>query len=619
MILAASVIALFIGPGLLSLLGKNRHVEEFLDGLVLVAIGGLVALHLLPESITYGGSWAVGAALLGFFIPMVAEHTVLGAGRGGDPKPLLLVLALSGLAIHAFLDGIALTEEAYGAIHAGHEHSMDQLGMLSLGVLLHRLPVGLALWSIVQPARGASTAFGLLAMLSLFTIAGHSLGPASVEMIPMTMFAVFQALIAGSLIHVVLHRPTFIRTIERAGLHTSGFLGAVCGLMLVGVNLVGHAHEHPEAGDGVGHTFYMLALESAPALLFAFLAGGLLKVLMPMNAVHWLRRGGATGQAVKGMAFGLPLPVCSCGVVPLYQSLTKRGAPPAAALAFLVATPELGVDALLVSLPLLGVEMTIARLICAAVVAVFVAMAVSRWMDSNAVPPEEAEVSKTYASRRERIIHGLRYGYEDLLDDTMPWIITGLAIAAIANPLLDAQWLRELPYGLEVPLFALLGMPVYVCASGATPIVAILLMHGVSPGAGIAFLLTGPATNMTTYGVLSGLHGRRTALLFGAAVAVGAMGVGFATDLYFDGALASPLSEGHPAHDSLLHQFSLAALCVAFAWSVLRIGPREQFAQVLPSSGGHDHSGHDHSGHDHSGHDHGHDPDEQTTSCCGGS
>ena len=164
---------------------------------------------------------------------MLAEHAVLGFGRGSHSTKLVLGLALSGLAIHAFLDGIALTEEAYAAVHAGHGHDTDRLGMLSAGVLLHRLPVGLALWSIVRPGRGAGLAFGLLAMISVFTVVGHNLGPESVQAMPMGIFGIFQALVAGSLVHVVLHRPSMIQSGDREGLNVSASMGALVALGLL--------------------------------------------------------------------------------------------------------------------------------------------------------------------------------------------------------------------------------------------------------------------------------------------------------------------------------------------------------------------------------------------------
>ena len=100
------------------------------------------------------------------------------------------------------------------------------------------------------------------------------------------------------------------------------------------------------------------------------------------------------------------------------------------------------------------------------------------------------------------------------------WSSLGLVVAAMAVPMLDPAWIRSVPDSLQVLLCAALGMPVYVCASGATPLVAVFLAAGVSPGAGIAFLLAGPATNVTTFGVLSSLHGRKASFSFAAAVTV---------------------------------------------------------------------------------------------------
>ena len=102
-----------------------------------------------------------------------------------------------------------------------------------------------------------------------------------------------------------------------------------------------------------------------------------------------------------------------------------------------------------------------------------------------------------------------RTGFVDVLDETGPWIVFGLAVAALMATELDPDGLASLPNSIQLPLFALIGLPVYVCASGATPLVAVLIALGVSPGAALVFLLTGPAMNVTTFGVLTKLHGRR--------------------------------------------------------------------------------------------------------------
>jgi hypothetical protein len=167
-----------------------------------------------------------------------------------------------------------------------------------------------------------------------------------------------------------------------------------------------------------------------------------------------------------------------------------------------------------------------------------------------------------------------------MVDSTGPWIIIGIALAAAVEPFLDPSAFAALPRGLEIPLFALLGMPIYVCASGSTPLVAVLLAKGVSPGAAIAFLLTGPATNLTTFGVLGRLHGRRTALLFAGTTALFAVLIGYAVELV----LPASRIELPPLHEhtaTLLQWAALACLAALYLVSLARQGVRGFVGQVI--------------------------------------
>ena len=125
-----------------------------------------------------------------------------------------------------------------------------------------------------------------------------------------------------------------------------------------------------------------LALESAPALPIAYFLAGLIKVFLIPAPVSWMNRGSRFAQAARGMVFGLPMPICSCGVLPRYETLMKRGVAPTAGVAFLIATPELGIDALLLSIPLLGSDLTMARLIAAIIVALAAGYILGRLMPS---------------------------------------------------------------------------------------------------------------------------------------------------------------------------------------------------------------------------------------------
>jgi uncharacterized membrane protein YraQ (UPF0718 family) len=198
----------------------------------------------------------------------------------------------------------------------------------------------------------------------------------------------FQALLAGSLLHVVLrHPPTATGEEPARTWHAASVLGGLAAAALVFG--LGELHVHAEqSGGGVGAGFLELALESAPAVLFAYLAVGIMHAL-PMDLFRILRRGSPWGQALRGTLVGLPISVCSCGVIPLYRSLVVSGVPTTAAMAFLVATPELEITAVILSLSLLGTGITVARLAAAFVLALLVGRvvgALARSVPQSAVP-----------------------------------------------------------------------------------------------------------------------------------------------------------------------------------------------------------------------------------------
>lgn len=329
-------------------------------------------------------------------------------------------------------------------------------------------------------------------------------------------------------------------------------------------------------------TFGILLLESAPALLFGYFLAGIVPHLLTPSRSEALTQGGSFLQSFKGVVFGLPLPVCSCGVLPLYESLIRRGAPPAAALAFFVATPELGIDAALLSLPLLGTSLTVARLVCAFAVAMLVALLVGARMRKSATMSQDKPQQGSQGSWPERIRAGLRFGFVELFDHTIPWIVIGLVIAAVAEPLLSHDALQNIPPSIQVVLSALVGIPVYVCASGATPLAAIAIHKGLSAGAALAFLIAGPATNITTFGVLARLHGRKIAFWFGGVVTLLAILVGWSIDgLGIVGAPVLEASNFAEEQRSWFSWFCVGVLAMLMLASLRRQGPRGALHQLI--------------------------------------
>lgn len=336
------------------------------------------------------------------------------------------------------------------------------------------------------------------------------------------------------------------------------------------------------AVPGFVRTLGTLVLESAPALLFGYALAGLVPMLLTRARTSSLVSGGRLKQALRGVAFGLPLPVCSCGVLPLYESLVRRGAPPAAAIAFFVATPELGLDAVALSVPLLGSSLTVARVSAAFLVALLVALWVGPRSAATRIITSEPAATADEEPLKDRAMAGLRFGFIEVFDHTMPWVALGLVIAALAEPMLSHGALSAIPAPLQAPVAALVGVPLYVCASGATPVAALALHKGLSAGAAIAFLIAGPATNVTTFGVLTRLHGRRVALMFGVAVTVLAVIAGWTVDAI--GVTAAPVLEEHleaGAHAGWFAWLSLAGLVALMLASLFRQGPRGALQQII--------------------------------------
>tara|TARA_Y100001978_G_C23697835_1_gene438717 strand:- start:2207 stop:4045 length:1839 start_codon:yes stop_codon:yes gene_type:complete len=578
-LLVLSLLVLAVGPALHQLARATGTLLAALDGFVYVTMGGMVLFHILPETYHLSG-WPVFIALaLGLLGPGWVEHRL--EDLAPQAHTVASLLALVGIGLHGFTDGLALGQ-------GGHEQADEY--MLPWAVILHRLPVGLMVWFLLRPVYGVRLALATLLLIGVFTIMGFELGEIAVGELAIDGLGLFQAFVSGTLLHVVVHRSYPIDEVgasPAARRRQSGF-GAVGGLVLLVFIVTDHLD--PAIVDS-SQAFMRLAWESAPALLLAYLAAGLVYGFMPKGSLAWMSRGGNLSQSLRGMGFGLPLPICSCGVVPVYRSLVSKGVPVSAALSFLVATPELSIDAVLISLPLLGGEFTLVRVACAAAVALLVGWGVGRWVVPHVTTQQEVLSEEPPMRAQSRLVHSLKTGLVDVVDDTAPWIMLGLGVAALADALLLTNALNSIPDWSEVALFALLGIPTYVCASGATPLAAVLVYKGVSPGASLAFLLTGPATNLTTFGVLARLHGRRLAMVFATAIMVLSILLGWGVNVVSPVVEAPVLNLGFALQWRSWEGLCFLALCALFLASFVRMGPRA-FVSEIASDGEADHDHH---------------------------
>jgi uncharacterized membrane protein YraQ (UPF0718 family)/copper chaperone CopZ len=285
----------------------------------------------------------------------------------------------------------------------------------------------------------------------------------------------------------------------------------------------------------VGETWQVLGLMS-PYLLLGFLAAGALFACIPPEWIERQLGGRGLLPVVKAAAFGVPLPLCSCGVIPVGASLRRHGASRGAATAFIISTPQTGVDSILVTYSLLGGVFAVFRPLVALVsgtIGGWLVSLVSRREDGQRTRvPGGQEACCAPQGARGRLLAALRYGLVSLPRDLARPLIVGLLIAgAISAAVPDDFFKGMLGGGIGgMVLMMLVGMPLYVCATASVPVAASLVLKGVSPGAALVFLMTGPATNAATVATVWRLLGRRSALVYLATVALTALAAGLLLD-----------------------------------------------------------------------------------------
>lgn len=569
------LIVLGLGPVLHPLIAHRHKLMAFLDGFVLTAVLALLFCNILPHAMESQGLWVLLIAFLGMMIPGLIEK--LGTQFAKASHQTTLILAIIGLAFHMFVDGIALIQP-----DATHGDTNIGTSIVPIAIFLHSIPMALMVWWIIRPITSLRASLFILLLLGLSLVLGFGFGFYVAVSEHHTSFGLFEGLVVGSLLHVMFHRHTPHDTNSSAEWQWPAGFGSLVAIAVGFVlNLFVPVLSHSHYWTQTSNLFYDFAILSAPALLLAYLAGGFIQAFLPKASVQWLQKGSSFKQAFKGMMFGLPLPVCSCGVVPLYKSLVHRGTPIAAALAFFVATPELGFDAILLSLPLLGQTMMFIRLIAAAVVALSVGWLMGMIFKKSPMPSIPATSVESEFSFQQKLLMSFKSAFGEILDHTGPWIIVGIVIAVLIEPLLSTHPLQMLASHWQVPLMALIGMPMYVCASGATPLVAVLMANGLSPGAALAFLITGPATNVTTFGILAKLHSQKVATLFAALMFVIPVCLGYVVNWFFPTLSAPNIFQAHTHGATLVQKIALGILVIAFMGLLLRKGPRHLINQIV--------------------------------------
>lgn len=313
------------------------------------------------------------------------------------------------------------------------------------------------------------------------------------------------------------------------------------------------------------NNLYLLSLDAAPLLLMGLVLAGLMKAWIPSALLEKQLGKPGIGSVIKAALLGAPMPLCSCGVLPVAMGLRRAGASKGATVSFLISTPETGVDSIALSYGLLGPVMTIARPVVAVINAIAAGL-LTGWKEVAATT-QPGEHSKPCCAKQAAPAEktswraGLHYTFGRLLDDMLPWLLVGMLFAAAVQTFVPAAWLAEWGRGpLAMVVMVLVGIPMYICASASTPIAAGLLMAGVSPGAVLVFMLAGPASNIAAVGMVHKELGRRALLAYLGTVS----GISIAAGLVLDKLIAIfnweiSTSQAHQ-HSMLPEWLAVAAL-----------------------------------------------------------
>lgn len=351
------------------------------------------------------------------------------------------------------------------------------------------------------------------------------------------------------------------------------------------------------------NSFLMLFAEMAPYLLLGFLLAGVLHVWVP-KSLYIDKISKSNFKSVLWAAlFGVPLPICSCGVIPTAIALRQEGASKGASVSFLISTPATGVDSVLATYSLMGFPFAILRpfaaLITALIGGVLTNFATRSELNSKISVPDLTESSSPsccsgdsaavdgeediYFSESEipnnfrtKFLLMCRYGFVDMVANVSKWLLVGLVFGALISAFVPNDFflgLREYPF-LSMLLVLVLAMPMYTCATGSIPLALALVAKGMTPGAALVLLMAGPATSFASMFVIGKAFGKRTLATYLLGIASGALFFGWLIDTFFMDTFLSAMAPsaevfGSGHHYSLLAYVASGLLALLMAYSFI--------------------------------------------------
>jgi len=310
--------------------------------------------------------------------------------------------------------------------------------------------------------------------------------------------------------------------------------------------------------------------EMSVYLLLGFLFAGILHVLVPQQLFSKYLSKNSWSSVLYATLFGIPLPLCSCGVIPTGMALYREGASKGSVVAFLIATPQTGVDSIIATYSLLGLPFAVIRPIVALCTAMFAGLTTNIFTsgESSTTAINKKENKQEKLSLSQKIKNVFRYGYVEMMEDIGKMLMFGLIVAGLISYFVPDNFFMIFGNNtiLTMLLVLIVAIPMYVCATGSIPIAIALMMKGMSPGTALVLLMAGPAANIASMLVIGKVLGKKTFALYLTTLIIGAITSGLIIDNFLPSAwfdVSNFTMAGH--HGGHFYNFKIICSVILFA------------------------------------------------------
>lgn len=313
-------------------------------------------------------------------------------------------------------------------------------------------------------------------------------------------------------------------------------------------------------------------MEMSPYLLLGFFIAGILNELFKGAKFRKFIGENNFKSVLNASLLGVPLPLCSCGVIPTGVSLHKSGASKGSAVSFMISTPQTGVDSILVTWSLMGLPFALIRPVIALFTGVFGGVLTNfleKGQKSQTVesknPDHENKVEKR--SLFQKFTGAMKYAFVDFLDDISLWLFIGLVIAALISVIIPEGFFTAYMGNnyLSMVIVLVASIPLYVCATSSVPIAVALMLKGLNPGAALVFLMAGPATNAATVMVIGKTLGKKALFSYLFSIIAGALVSGAIIDNFLPKQWFTPsiMNEHHHHHEGINYFYIISSIIMA--------------------------------------------------------